>query len=201
MIYHDLWVSAPLHLILLLVQQNQTGCYVTGHQIRVLQHIYILRFLVSRDVPCHLIRNPVTPSCEGEDRRAKKGGAHRKEFAEELCDAGESGSFAFVLRQTAAEEPQPILPHLDGHGASFGEELGALAALQVAHSQGLHVARLRTGVAERVKHKQHPYCSKHQDDPTVARRKRKILGHNARLNNEVTDLYSTFQHTWQSLLR
>lgn len=156
MIYHELWVSAPLRLIMLLVQQSQTSCYVTGHQIRVLQHIYILRFLVLCDVPCHLIRNPVTPSCEGKDRRAKKGGAYRKEFAEELCDAGESSSFAFVLRQTAAEEPQPVLPHLDGHGASFREELGALVALQVAYSQRLHVARLRTGVAEWVKHKQHP---------------------------------------------
>lgn len=176
MIYHDLRVSAPLHLILLLVQQSQTSCYVTGHQVRVLQHIYILRFPVSRDIYCHLIRNPASPSCDGEDRRSKKDGAYRKEFAEEFRDAGESSAFTFVLRQTAAEEPQPVLPHLDGHGASFGEELSALVALQVAYSQRLHVARLRTGVAERVKHKQHSDCSKQQDDPTVVAKKVKDSG-------------------------
>lgn len=35
---YDIWISASLHLILLLVQQSQTGCYVTWNQICVLQH-------------------------------------------------------------------------------------------------------------------------------------------------------------------
>lgn len=35
---YDIRISASLHLILLLVQQSQTGCYVTWNQICVLQH-------------------------------------------------------------------------------------------------------------------------------------------------------------------
>lgn len=83
----------------------------------------------------------------------REGVAYREESAEELCDAGERRSVAFVLRQTAAQEPQPALPHLDGQGASRGEELVALVALQVSYTQRLRGRRLRTGVAQRVKHK------------------------------------------------
>lgn len=91
-----------------------------------------------------------------QDGCPQEGVAHRKEFAEELCDAGESGPVAVVLRQAAAEKPQPALPHLGGHGAGLGEELGAFSALQVPHSQRLHITWLRTGVAERVKYEEHP---------------------------------------------
>ncbi len=78
---------------------------------------------------------------------------------------------AFVLRQTTAQEPQPAFPHLDGQGASCGEELSALVALHVPYSQWLHGSRLRTGVAQRVKHKYHAQPSEQQDDPAVVRQK------------------------------
>lgn len=80
---------------------------------------------------------------------------YREEPANQLCDAGERRPVAFVLRQTAAQQPQPALPHLDGEGASRGEELGALVALQVAYSQRLHGGSRTARVAERVEHKHH----------------------------------------------
>lgn len=77
----------------------------------------------------------------------------------------------FVLRQTAAQEPQPALPHFDSQGASCGEELGALVALHIWYSQWLHGSRLRTGVAQRVEHKYNAYPGEQQDDPAVATQK------------------------------
>lgn len=40
MIDNKVWVSTLLHLVLLLVQQSQTSCYVTGDQVCVLQHTH-----------------------------------------------------------------------------------------------------------------------------------------------------------------
>lgn len=96
---------------------------------------------------------------------------YREESAEELCDAGECCAVTFVLRQTAAQEPQPALPHFDGQGASCEEELGALVALHIWHSQWLHGSRLRAGVAQRVEHKYHAHPSEQQDDPAVVSQK------------------------------
>lgn len=97
----------------------------------------------------------------------RQGVAYREESADELRDAGERCSVALVLRQAAAQEPQPVLPHLDSQGASRGEELAALVALEVSHSERLHGHILRTGVTQGVKNKHHAYPSEEQDDPTV----------------------------------
>lgn len=78
---------------------------------------------------------------------------------------------AFVLRQAAAQQPQPALPHFDGQGASRGQELGALAALQVADPQRLRGSGLRTGVSQRVEHKHHAQTRGEEDDPTVGTKK------------------------------
>lgn len=96
-----------------------------------------------------------------------EGIAYREEPAEELCSAGEGCLIAFILRQAAAQETQPVLPHLDGQGASCGEELGAPIALHVSYSQRLHGRRLWTGVAQWVKDKEHAYPSEQQDNPAV----------------------------------
>lgn len=92
---------------------------------------------------------------------------YREEAAEQLCNAGERCTVAVVLRQTAAQEPQPALPHLDGQGASREEELVALVALQVSYTQRLHGSRLGTGVTQRVEDKDHAHPGEQQDDPTV----------------------------------
>lgn len=96
---------------------------------------------------------------------------YREKSTEELGDAGECCSVAFVLWKTTAQKPQPALPHFDSQGTSCGEELGALAALHVSHSQWLHGTRLRTRVAQRVKHKYHAQGSEQQDDPAVVKQK------------------------------
>lgn len=100
---------------------------------------------------------------------------YREESAEELCDAGERRSVAFVLWQTTAQQPQPALPHLDSQGSSRREELGALAALHVSDTQWLHGSRLRTGVAQRVKDKHHTQTREEQDDPAVVMKKERLL--------------------------
>lgn len=105
--------------------------------------------------------------------KGREGVPYREESGEELCDAGECCTVTFVLRQTAAQEPQPALPHFDGQGASCEEELGALVALHIWYSQRLHGSGLRTGVAQRVEHKYHAYPGKQQDDPAVATQKEK----------------------------
>lgn len=78
---------------------------------------------------------------------------------------------AFILWQTAAQEPQPALPHLDSQRAGCGEELGALAALQVSYPKWLHGWGLRTGVSQWVKHKHYAQHCEEQDDPAVVMKK------------------------------
>ena len=100
--------------------------------------------------------------------------SYGEEPPDELCDAGEGRPVALVLRQAAAEQPQPALPHLDGQGASGGQELRALGALLVSDSQRLHGRVLRTGVSQRVKHKHNAQPGEQQDDPAVTQEKKFI---------------------------
>lgn len=103
-----------------------------------------------------------------------EGNTYREESAEELCDAGEGGSVAFILRKTAAQEPQPALPHLVGHRAGCGKELGAPAALQVSNTKWLHGWGLRTGVAQWIEHKHHAHRREEENDPAVAMWKKDV---------------------------
>lgn len=80
---------------------------------------------------------------------------------------------ALVLRQAAAQQPQPALPHLDGQGASRGEELGAFAALHVSHPQWLHGGVLRARVAQRVEDEHHAQGGEEKDDPAVVMMKKR----------------------------
>lgn len=74
---------------------------------------------------------------DGTDKETE-GNPYREESTKKLRDAGECCSVAFILRKTAAQEPQPALPHLVGQSASCGEELGALAALHISYPKRLH---------------------------------------------------------------
>ncbi|KAG7236440.1 hypothetical protein INR49_000917 [Caranx melampygus] len=110
--------------------------------------------------PCE---DPQTEGVKEGKGQQSEGNPYREKPADELCNAGERRSVAFILRQTTAQKPQPALPHLDSHGASRGEQLGAL----FSHSQRLHGCRLRAGVSQRVKHKHHAQPRKEQNDPAV----------------------------------
>lgn len=90
---------------------------------------------------------------------------HREEVAKEPRDAGEGGAVALVLRQAAAEQPQAALPDLHRHRAGRGQELRALAALQVAHPQRLRHLGLAPGTAHRVEDDDHAHRREQQDDP------------------------------------
>lgn len=92
---------------------------------------------------------------------------YREEATDELRDAGECRSVAFVLRQTTAQKSEPALPHLDGERARRGKELSSPAALQVSHSQGLHGSSWRPRVAQWVKDKYYTQSREEQDDPTI----------------------------------
>lgn len=153
-------ISALLHLILLLMQQSQTSCDVTGNQVRVLQHHIredVTQCNTRITTRFHFILLVLVP--------------YREEVAEELRDAGEGSSVAFVLRQAAAEQSQPALPHLHSQRASGGQELGALAALHVSHAQWLQGGWRGTGVAQRVEDKHHTQRREEQDDPAAGKRK------------------------------
>lgn len=102
---YDIWISASLHLILLLVQQSQTGCYVTWNQICVLQHdredltvgfasVEIIFDAAYLNVKYILFFQPVF--CLVSEI------SYREEAAEELSDAGKRCPVALVLRQAAA---------------------------------------------------------------------------------------------------
>lgn len=72
---------------------------------------------------------------------------------------------ALVLWQTAAQQPQPALPHLGGQRASRGQELGAAAALHVPRSQRLNGPGLRSGASDRIEDEHHAQPREQQDNP------------------------------------
>lgn len=109
---NDIRVSAQLHLILLLVQQSQTCCYVTGNQVCVLQ-----QQRGRYNAPCvSIIPVPVYSHLH----YYKYSITNREKGAEKLCDAGERCPVALILRQTTAQETEPALPHFNSQGASCG---------------------------------------------------------------------------------
>lgn len=102
---YDIRISASLHLILLLVQQSQTGCYVTWNQICVLQHdredltvgfasVEIIFDAAYFNVKYIIFFQPVFCFVSKI--------SYREEAAEELRDAGKRCPGALVLRQAAA---------------------------------------------------------------------------------------------------
>lgn len=125
MFIYSFGVSALLFLLLL--EQRESSGYVARHEVSVLQHQITLALLVFFDTRHH-------PSEKLEARCPQEGVAHRKEFAEYLCNAGNSSLVPVVVRQTAEENMQSVLPHPRSPGANFEKQLEEFVSLQVPHS-------------------------------------------------------------------
>lgn len=107
------------------MEQNQTSCYVTWHQISVLY-----QDMEDSVKPSH------TSTWQNPDQEHGSP-SYREVVAEELGDAGEGHPVVVVLHDAAAQQPDSLLPHPGGRALHVVQQLPRLAALQVAaHTVG-----------------------------------------------------------------
>lgn len=133
------------------MEQNQTSCYITWHQVSVL----------SKDR-----EDSVKPSHPWTWQSSKhEQGSYWEVVAEELGDAGEGHPVVVVLHDAAAQQPDPLLPHPGGRALHVVQQLPRLAALQVAAHPVGQVERLLP--PEGVKDNDNPNDGEDDDNPAV----------------------------------